>query len=317
MVGVVEAERDDRCRPRTAPARPPSASATTRPSARRSVPGAAPGVASCSAPAKATRARFIARPAPRRSDAGLEPAEAVDLDRQRRAGARPAASRAATPASSRSPGARVMNSLMSLTRRADAAERAAGAGGMHRPAVHQDADAERIGVGDVGAGETFGPIGAGAVARLEADRRAEVGVVRQAAVGDDHVAGHEVQRLALADSAGGSADDDAERGADLELAGRVVDAQRRAGRDQGVARLDVEHRRLRRRLVGRLVGGLAERCQRIAVIHQDAVDRARQAIRRELEGQVEGRGHRQPDPLAQGRGETPNSQRCAQKTVSA
>jgi hypothetical protein len=53
--------------------------------------------------------------------------------------------------------------------------------------------------------------------------------VRQAAVGDDHVAGDEVHRLALGDPAGGAADDDAERGADLELAGRVVDAQRRAG----------------------------------------------------------------------------------------
>ena len=118
------------------------------------------------------------------------------------------------------------------------------------------------------------------------------------------------------DTAGGAADDDAERGADLERAGRVVDRERRALCDQGVARLDVKHRRLRRRLVRRLVGGVAERRKGSAVVHQDAVDRAREAVRGEVERQVEGQGHRLARS-AQGRGETPNAQRCAQKIVTA
>ena len=51
-----------------------------------------------------------------------------------------------------------MNSLTSLTRRATPRNVPPVLADVHRPAVHQDADAERIGIGDVGAGVTFGPM---------------------------------------------------------------------------------------------------------------------------------------------------------------
>ena len=200
VVGVVEAERDDRAdlerrQPdhlllgddaavgqaqrarRRAPASPRAA-----PRRRRRGRASSPGRSTAAA-----TTRVSSRPRPSISIASDAPAPTRGEP-------------AATPASSRSPGARVMNSLMSLTRRAtprnvppvlaactgrpSTRTRTPSASGSAMSARAVDLRAD----------------GAGAVARLEADRRAVVGVVRQAAVGDDDVAGHEVQRLALADS---------------------------------------------------------------------------------------------------------------------
>ena len=99
-------------------------------------------------------------------------------------------------------------------------------------AVDEDADRQRVGIGDLGARHHGGAEDARRVARHGADLRAEVACARQRAVADDEEAGNVAERVGFGDGAGARADHDAERGTDLERFGAVIDLHVAAGSDQ-------------------------------------------------------------------------------------
>ena len=137
-----------------------SSSASTRPSARRTPPACSN--ASWIAPPQATRARLHDAPRSpvRRATLGpllgdeavLEPAEAVDLDRDLLAGAHARRADGRRRASARRRAASVMNSLTSASSRAAGRMPVVAAGLVHGDAVDDDADRQRIGIDDASHG---------------------------------------------------------------------------------------------------------------------------------------------------------------------
>ena len=107
-----------------------------------------------------------------------------------------------------------------------------------------------------------------------------------AAVGDDEEAGDVAERVGLGDGAGGAADHDAERGADLERFGAVIERHVAARSDERLARLDGEDDAFGARLVRRRRDGIAERLERAAMVEQRRVHGAAEAKRRHLDREV-------------------------------
>ena len=121
-----------------------------------------------------------------------------------------------------------------------------------------------------------------AVTRLEPDLRPVEARVRHADVGDDHAAGDRARACASDTRQAVRPIQEPEGWADLEFR-RVGGTPPRARAGQRVARLEVQHDRLRRRLVRRLADRCAERVECIAMVQQGAVDRAGEPERRGVE----------------------------------
>ena len=119
---------------------------------------------------------------------------------------------------------------------------------------------------------------AGRIEAFLADRRAVIAVVRQRKIGDHGHPGHIGPGLGGRDAAGRPADHQRQRGADFARGFPRRQLRRPAGVDgcneQGIGRLEVEHRRPRRRLVGLGVQRVAERRQAGAVVEDGAVQGA-------------------------------------------
>jgi len=109
--------------------------------------------------------------------------------------------------------------------------------------------------------------------------------VRHAQIDHQRIAGDVLQRVGLRHAAGGATDDDAERSADLEVPRFRRNHHERAAGGERVARLDVEHRCDRRRLVRRAVHRITKCRQRVGVVQQRAIHDTRQAPRRRVERQ--------------------------------
>jgi len=87
-----------------------------------------------------------------------------------------------------------------------------------------------------------------------------------------------LQRISLGHPAGGAPDHERKARAELQRIDPGRQRDRVAVAGVRVARLDVEDRRLRRRLQRWLVHRVAERFQRAAEVQQRAVDRAARGI---------------------------------------
>jgi len=168
----------------------------------------------------------------------------------------------------------------------DAANAAGGVRAMNDDAVDGDADGQCVGRRHVGRGSHLRTGGAEAITRTLPHARAVVSIGRiggDAQVGRHPVAGNAVQRLGLVHTTGRAADDEGQRGADLEGVHVARNFDHRAVAAQGVARLDLQHRRFRGGLVRRRAHRLVQRGQRRRVVQQGAHHHAGQAVGRQLE----------------------------------
>ncbi|MNE85668.1 hypothetical protein D3C80_1826960 [compost metagenome] len=84
-----------------------------------------------------------------------------------------------------------------------------------------------------------------------------------------------IKSLGFRRAAGGASDDDRQGGVHFQSVDPGGNDHRPAVAVQGVGRLDIEDRGLRRRLVGRLRQGLAQRGPLGLGVEDNAVDRAR------------------------------------------
>lgn len=161
---------------------------------------------------------------------------------------------------------------------------------MHTFAVDADFDEQRVRIGHLRCRHDLRPQRAEAVARLRPHRGPVVRGQRQAEVGSDQVAGNDGHRVIGTDAAGRAADDDDQRRADLQRRLAFRHDHHRAVAGQRVARLDRQHRCARRRLVRRLVHGIAQRSQLHRIVQQRAGHHAAHAKRRSVEAQQR-KGH--------------------------
>ena len=111
--------------------------------------------------------------------------------------------------------------------------------------------------------------------------------MRDTDVVDHGVAGDMRERVGRRDAGRGAPDDDAERGPHLEFFRIGGHRHGHAMPDDGVAGLDVEHGRARRRLVRGFIYAPAERGERVAMVQQRAVNGA---AHRRQEGRAEAIG---------------------------